>query len=304
MEINHFLLLPFIILFDAMIGEVRQYHPLVGFGHIANTMENYLNNNRVKNGVLAWLLLILPPFIITWALSSLFGWCFELVIGYLALGAKSLWQHAQPIQQALQNNDLKLARKRLSWIVSRNTASLNEEEISKATVESLLENGSDAIFATLFWFAVAGAEGALLYRLSNTLDAMWGYKNKRYYYFGYFAARVDDILNWIPARLTALSYSLYGDTKSAWQCWQQQGSKWYSPNAGPVMASGAGALNITLGGAAFYDGVLKLRIILGKGDTATAKDIHRAWLMIRTIMIYWSMIALILGVILLILRVL
>ena len=296
MEINHFLLLPFIILLDAIIGEVGQYHPLVGFGNLANAIENYFNNNRVRNGVLAWLLLILPLLIITWALSTLLGWWFELVIGYLALGAKSLWQHAKPIQQALQNHDLKLARKHLSWIVSRNTAQLNEEEISKATVESLLENGSDAIFATLFWFAIAGAEGALLYRLSNTLDAMWGYKNERYYYFGRFAARVDDVLNWIPARLTALSYSLYGDTKTAWQCWQQQGTKWYSPNAGPVMASGAGALNITLGGAAFYNGILKPRITLGTGHSAKAKDIHRAWLMIRTTMIYWSIIALVLGV--------
>ncbi len=296
MEINHFLLLPFIILLDAILGEARHYHPLIGFGNTANGIESYFNNNRIRNGVLAWLLLIVPLLIITWILSNLLGWWFELVIGYLALGAKSLWQHAQPIQQALQNNDLKLARKHLSWIVSRNTAQLNEEEISKATVESLLENGSDAIFATLFWFAVAGAEGALLYRLSNTLDAMWGYKNKRYYYFGRFAARLDDVLNWIPARLTALSYSLYGDTKTAWQCWQQQGTKWYSPNAGPVMASGAGALNITLGGAALYDGILKARITLGKGHTAEAKDIPRAWLMIRTTMIYWSIIALVLGV--------
>ena len=295
MEINHFLLLPFVVLLDAIAGEPTRYHPLIGFGNIALFIEDKLNNNRIVSGVIAWLLLVLPFVFVTWLLSNLLGWWFELIIGYLALGATSLWQHAKPIQLALQNKDITLARQRLSWIVSRNTATLNEEDISKATVESLLENGSDAIFATLFWFAIAGAEGALLYRLSNTLDAMWGYKNERYHYFGRFAARVDDVLNWIPARLTAISYSLYGDTKTAWKCWQQQGNKWYSPNAGPVMASGAGALGIKLGGNATYDGILKARITLGIGRSVRAEDITRAWLMVRTNMIYWSFIALILG---------
>ncbi|MCK5813491.1 MAG: cobalamin biosynthesis protein [Cocleimonas sp.] len=292
---NHFLLLPCIVLLDVIAGEPARYHPLVGFGNLAIFVEKIFNNNHIVSGVVAWLLLVLPLVFLTGVLSNLFGIWFELIIGYLALGATSLWQHAKPIQSALQNNNIKLARQRLSWIVSRNTATLNQDDISKATVESLLENGSDAIFATLFWFAIGGAEGALLYRLSNTLDAMWGYKNERYHYFGRFAARVDDVLNWIPARLTAIGYSLYGDTKTAWQCWQQQGTKWYSPNAGPVMAAGAGALGVKLGGAALYDGKLKERLQLGTGRTAKADDITRAWLMIRTNMIYWCIIALILG---------
>ncbi len=296
MEINHFLLVPCILLIDAIAGEPRRYHPLIGFGYLAQKIEKQFNNHRIATGVIAWFILILPLVMLSALFANLFGWWFELLIGYLALGANSLWQHAKPIQQALENNNLQLARQHLSWIVSRHTAQLNEEEISKATVESLLENGSDAIFATLFWFAIAGAEGALLYRLSNTLDAMWGYKNTRYYYFGRFAARVDDVLNWIPARLTALSYSLYGDSKIAWQCWQQQGTKWYSPNAGPVMAAGAGALGIRLGGDAIYDGKVKSRLQLGKGRTAKAKDILRAWQMVRSSFIYWGGIALVLGI--------
>ena len=156
MEINHFLLLPCIVLLDAIAGEPARYHPLIGFGNSAIFIEKFFNNNHIVSGVIAWLLLIIPLVIITWILADLFGWWFELIIGYLALGATSLWQHAKPIESALQNKDLGLARQRLSWIVSRNTSTLNQDEISKATVESLLENGSDAIFATLFWFAVAG----------------------------------------------------------------------------------------------------------------------------------------------------
>ena len=298
MEINYLLLLPLAVLLDAFFGEPRYYHPLIGFGNLGNRIEKSFNNNTIKAGVFAWLLLVLPFIFIGWLVADRTGGWFDVLVAYFALGANSLWQHAKPIQHALQNNNLPLARQYLSWIVSRQTHHLNEEDISKATVESLLENGSDAIFATLFWFAIAGAEGALLYRLSNTLDAMWGYKTTRYLYFGRFAARVDDVLNWIPARLTALSYSVYGNTKIAWHCWQTQGTTWYSPNAGPVMAAGAGALEITLGGNAIYDGKIKNRRVLGVGAPPVANDILRAWKMVKATLIGWCLIAIMLGVIL------
>ncbi len=297
MEMSYLLLLPAVVMLDALLGEPRRYHPLVGFGYLANKAEGQLNNKRITSGVLAWFLLLIPLLLVTWFLSSLFGWWFDLLVGYLALGAKSLWQHGKQIQVALDAQDINLARERVGWIVSRDTSALNEEEISKAAVESLLENGSDAIFATLFWFAIGGATGVLLYRLSNTLDAMWGYRTDRFHLFGRFTARVDDILNWIPARLTALSYSLHGDFKTAWHCWRTQGIKWYSPNAGPVMAAGAGALGLKLGGAAIYDGKLKPRLALGIGRSPKARDITRAWKMIRNSMISWCFVAIFIGLI-------
>ncbi|HIO93443.1 MAG TPA: cobalamin biosynthesis protein [Leucothrix mucor] len=292
---NYLLLLPAIVLMDALWGEPRHYHPLVGFGYLANQIEKRFNNNTIIAGLVSWLLLILPLLTITWFLSSLLGWWFDILVGYLALGAKSLWQHTKQIQEALDDNNIELARERVGWIVSRNTSELNEEEVSKAAIESLLENGSDAIFATLFWFVIGGVEGVILYRMSNTLDAMWGYRNERYLLFGRFAARVDDILNWVPARLTALSYSLHGDFKTAWRCWHTQGIKWYSPNAGPVMAAGAGALGLKLGGAATYHGKLKPRIDLGVGRRSEAKDITRAWKMIWHSVLAWCVISSFIG---------
>jgi adenosylcobinamide-phosphate synthase len=151
----------------------------------------------------------------------------------------------------------------------------------------LLENGNDAVFGTLFWFIVAGAPGAVLFRLANTLDAMWGYRTPRFLAFGCVAARIDDVLNWIPARLTALSYALLGNTRLAWRCWRSQAPAWSSPNAGPVMSAGAGALGLALGGAACYDGVVEDRPPLGTGRVATASDIGRAWRLVAGTTALW-----------------
>jgi len=154
-------------------------------------------------------------------------------------------------------------------------------------VESILENGNDAIFAALFWFLIAGIPGIVAYRLINTLDAMWGYRNQRYLYFGRVAARLDDLVNFIPARLTALTYALLGHRSQALRCWQQQAKYHDSPNAGPVMAAGAGALNLALGGPACYDGHWHQRPVLGCGNAPESEDINRALRLISKSILVW-----------------
>ena len=281
---------------DKVLGEAKRFHPLVGFGNLAILVEKQLNsieNSKVVGrdfidrafvnrafveralGVLAWMTVVLPITFIFFLLEKSLTY-FEVLsilvsafICYLAIGWKSLLQHAMNIATPLKNNDMTGARQAVAMIVSRDTQSLNEEGIAKAATESVLENGADAIFSALFWFILLGIPGVVLYRLSNTLDAMWGYKNPRFLYFGWCAARIDDVLNFIPARLTALSYALVGHTKIALKCWHAQGMNWKSPNAGPVMAAGAGALNVSLGGAAQYHSQLQHRPALGpeQGDT-------------------------------------
>lgn len=228
--------------------------------------------------------------------AAVFAACaVHVVLLWFALGARSLHDHIAPIAQALTQRDLAQARLLTSRIVSRDTSQADEAALSRAAVESALENGNDAIFGALFWFAIAGGPGALAFRLANTLDAMWGYRTPRYLRFGWAAARLDDVLNWIPARLTAASYALLGDTRTAWRCWREQAARWDSPNAGPVMASGAGSLNVLIGGPAVYHGVLEDRPTLGFGHPAKAAHIVAALMLVERTLVLWLAVLIVLA---------
>ncbi|MCA1858409.1 adenosylcobinamide-phosphate synthase CbiB [Massilia oculi] len=279
------------VLLDLLLGEPRRWHPLVGFGRLAQWLEGRLNHGRSRfpRGLLAWILAVLPLTALAWLAAHHAGLWLHAVLLYACIGLRSLREHTLPIVDALRAGDLETARVRTSWIVSRDTADAQEAELAKAGAESLLENGNDAVFGTLFWFLVAGGAGAVLFRLANTLDAMWGYRNERFDLFGRTAARIDDALNYVPARLTALSYVLLAGSARAraWQCWRSQAPAWSSPNAGPVMASGAGALGVSLGGAAVYDGRLEQRPPLGTGPAATSGDIARAWRLVLHTTLLW-----------------
>lgn len=283
------------LLLDRMFGEPKYYHPLVGFGFVASLTEKLLNKSELHSalvkrllGLMALCLLVLPFIFVAIYLSSL-SWLFDLALLTLAIGYQSLREHALAIRNALINNNFSLARKNVSMIVSRDTSNLNEEQICKASIESILENGSDAIFSAIFWFIIAGAPGVVAYRLVNTLDAMWGYKSSRYLHFGWAAARADDVLNYVPARLTAFSYFLASCNTNALKCWLKQAKNWKSPNAGPVMASGAGGLNLQLGGEATYNGELQIRPMLGSGKKARVTDIDSALNLVFHSIIIWML---------------
>ena len=280
------------LLLDRLFGEPRHHHPLVGFGRYATALERLfrrLGSSRAS-GLLAWSAAVLPWVTLAGSLREGNVWLGLLVdVGllYFAVGGRSLAEHARAVAAPLAAGDLAGARQRLARIVSRDTAGLDESGVAKATVESVLENGNDAIFGALFWFALLGGPGALLFRLANTLDAMWGYRNARYLHFGWAAARIDDVLNFVPARLTALSYALLGHTSAALRCWRTQAPAWDSPNAGPVMAAGAGALQLSLGGPAVYHGHLESRPTLGTGKPARAADIDKAIALVHNSVWLW-----------------
>jgi len=284
------------VLLDALLGEPKRWHPLVGFGWLANHLELKLNKlsspQRLRiTGFIAWLILLLPAAALSYFASfSALDWLADVALLYFSIGAHSLFMHARQIYTPLSQHNLADARHAVSMIVSRDTSQLNESEIATAAVESVLENGNDAIFGAIFWFLLFGGAGAVMFRLANTLDAMWGYRTPRYQYFGWAAARLDDLLNLIPARLTALSYALCGHTASALHCWRTQANTWYSPNAGPVMSAGAGALAVKLGGAATYHGQRKQRPTLGLGNDADNAHIPQAISLVKRSLGLWCAI--------------
>lgn len=287
------------VLLDRLLGEPRRAHPLVAFGRMAHWIERHMHADTKLAGVLAWSVTVLPTVLMLWGLQRAMPiWMSQLLavlVLYFTLGLRSLGEHAHPVATALRAGELDAARGAVGRMVSRDTAALNESQVAAAATESVLENGNDAVFGALFWFALLGAPGALLYRLANTLDAMWGYRTPRYERFGWAAARIDDVLNYVPARLTAFTYALCGNFNRAVHCWREQAPRWDSPNAGPVMAAGAGALDVRLGGAAPYHGVWEERPELGEGNPPSAESISRALRLLRDGVIVWLMIVLLLG---------
>ena len=284
------------LLCDRALGEPR-HHPLVAFGHVANRLERKLNHGSQKSpkkwlgGFAVALLVAVPGLCVYLAQSripgSVPGALFDILVLTVVIGWRSMKEHADDVSGALDSGNLPLAREKLSRIVTRETGGMKTGKITGSVIESLLENGNDCLFASLFWYAVLGPAGAVAHRLSNTLDAMWGYKTERFVDFGYVAARLDDLLGWIPARLTALCYALSGSFRHAMRAARKQVGKHKSPNAGLVMAAGTGALNITIGGPAVYCGVLEDKIVLGVGESAAPVDISRATRLIERSIALW-----------------
>ncbi len=300
---------------DYRFGEPKKYHPLVGFGRYVDFLQQKLNRptgsvlassaidtrTQFINGTVACLLAIIPiigsVIVIQHSLPDFINIFVDAGLLYLCIGWTSLQQHAKAIYDELNVNQLDLARTKLSWIVSRETDQLDSTEVAQASVESVLENSSDALFATLFWFMVAGVEGAILHRLVNTLDAMWGYKSKQFLYFGRFSAYFDDMLNYIPARLTAYGFAFCATSveqgKKALMCWRTQAKACSSPNGGVVMTTGAGALNVRLSEGAWYQGFgqqgseWQAKPIMGCGEAAQPKAILASLELVQRTLLFW-----------------
>ncbi|ODS23912.1 hypothetical protein AB835_06210 [Candidatus Endobugula sertula] len=303
------------VLLDIVLGEPKRCHPLVGFGYLAMFFERCFNRQCIRGsfikghsirdkpylskclsffvGFWGWLLLVIVPTLLLVIVVTLVervlsvSWWIEAIVLYFVIAYNSLRQHALAIMEPLQQANVVDARTQLAKIVSRDTAELEENGVCKAAIESVLENGSDAIFAPIFWFLVGGLPAVLIYRFSNTLDAMWGYKTERFLFFGRFAARMDDVLNWFPSRLVGVSYAILGKTTSAFDCWQQQAKLLKSPSAGVVMSSGAGSLQVRLGGDTIYHGETIPKPEFGCGEEPVSHDIQRSLRLVGLTLLLW-----------------
>jgi adenosylcobinamide-phosphate synthase len=284
-----------VILFDILFGEPPNIlHPTVWMGKLISALEKsvYVKEGipaRIAGGVLVAFVIFFAGAFGIFAedgLKKLFTepWT-EIIIAMTAsmtIGFRSLLGHARPVLKSLVRFRTIKARKDLSMIVGRETEKLDRSQISCATIETLAENLGDSIIAPLFFFAIFGLPGAFIYRAANTMDAMLGYKNEKYHDFGWAAAKFDDLLNYLPCRFCALpclflTAALYGRFSEAFKCAFKFHGVHASPNSGWYESTAAGALDVRLGGEAFYHGKKVDRPFFNpEGKKPSPKDIIRA----------------------------
>ncbi len=284
-----------ILLLDLLCGDPRGWpHPIVWIGRLIQRLEGWLRE-LINPPKVAGILLVALTLLSTWLAGGLLLkiaatfsagvlWLASLWLGWNCLALRSLHTESRAVISELEEGDLPGARQALAMIVGRDTGSLDEEQVLKATIETVAENTSDGVIAPLLYLLLGGPLLGLLFKAVSTLDSMVGYKNDNYREFGWAGARLDDLLNFIPARLTgflfvAAAYPLKLNGPGALQVMLRDAGKHASPNAGWPEAAAAGALNLQLGGPASYFGKTVTKPSFGDADQAP--DISHYRQMIR-----------------------
>ncbi len=286
--------LVFGFLLDCLLGDPYTLpHPIRLIGNTITRLEKFyrklLPHQEFLAGTLLWVSIVVLstgiPLIILllcYRINRWFGVAVESIFCYYLIAPKCLQKESMKVYHALEQHNLPKARKYLSMIVGRDTNVLDETGIIKATVETVAENTSDGVTAPLFYMIFGGAVLGFLYKAVNTMDSMLGYKNEQYLYFGRFSAKADDVFNFIPSRITALimivsSYLTHLDGKNAYRIWLRDRFNHDSPNSAQTEAVCAGALNVQLGGDAYYFGKLHKKKTIGDNNRKIENtDIQRA----------------------------
>ena len=263
--------------FDVIFGDpIKLPHLIVWYGHSISFGEKKLNKGRyrfIKGALLVIVLVsmsfVVPYLIIRYLNASEFqilSIIFSSLMLFYCLANKTLVKEGFAVFNALKNDGIDAGRKRLSWIVGRETNNLNAQQIRVATFETMSENLSDGVIAPLFYFLILGVPGAMAYKMINTFDSMIGYKNDRYIWFGKFAAKLDDVVNYIPARITAILMLVVQFKLGGLTFIFKEGSKHSSPNAGYPEAALAYILNCRFGGPNYYHGKLVDKPFIGSNN--------------------------------------
>lgn len=275
------------LLLDWLLGDMRWFfkfapHPVVLIGKLISFLEKKLNresrskNARIARGLVVTLFVTGFSALIGYVLSKAFslipyGWLGEILLVAILLAGRSLFTHVGAVAKGLKEGGIEGGREAVSHIVGRDPKTLDEFGVARAAVESLAENYADGVVAPAFWYLIFGLPGILAYKAINTLDSMIGYRTKRYKQFGMTAARLDDLANWIPARLSALIITLAAffapraNPFRAIKFIHKFAGKHASPNAGWPEGAMAGALDFALGGPRRYPGGVKEAAWIGSG---------------------------------------
>jgi adenosylcobinamide-phosphate synthase len=267
---------------DRLLGDPRRFHPVAGFGQAASKLETRLYaDTRAAGSAYAVLLVgsVAAAGVVAERLTKdrpIARTVLTAAATWAVLGGRSLEREAEAMAGLLEEKDISQARTRLGHLCSRDATELEADELARATVESVAENTSDATVAPLLWGGLLGIPGLIGYRAANTLDAMVGYKSARYRNFGWASARFDDLVNLLPARTCALLTGVVaGRFRETWRIWHRDAPRHPSPNAGPVEAAFAGALDLRLGGTNTYGDEVEDRGTLGDGLRPAVADIRR-----------------------------
>jgi len=312
--------IPVAFLLDILIGDPCWFpHPVKGIGRFIKILEKIFYkpyfNLRIGGVILALVVVgtsFAGGFLAIYFIGKI-NKLLEFILGsfiiFTCLSAGNLAREAKDVYFVLSESDIDLARKRVGRIVGRDTKNLSEPEVVRAAVESVAENSVDGIISPLFYAFLGGAPLALAYKAVNTLDSMLGYKNSRYFHFGWFSARLDDMANFIPARITALlipltTYIFGKDGKSVIRVILRDGGNSPSPNAGIPEAGFAGALGVRLGGTNFYQGKREDRPFIGddlkklsKEDILSAVKLMQALSIVTFLLFFgvWRVVSLLVG---------
>lgn len=298
---------------DQLIGDPRSpLHPVVIIGKLISVLEKHLRHpwhspirQKVAGAVLVTVVLLLTymtvhlvmeAFLLVHPLAALVG---GAIVLSFSITPRSLAEAGNEIKVYLLTGNIVEARRKVGWIVGRDTDNLDEAEVTRATVETVAENIVDGIISPLFYFLIGGVPLAFLYRAVNTLDSMVGYKNEKYLHFGMIAARVDDIFNYIPARITGLmivvvAFILGFNGMQAARMILRDAAKHPSPNSGIAEAAVAGALGVRLGGLNYYGGVPSFRAFMGdEQKKLSAVNIEETIKIMYGVTLLWIIVAMI-----------
>lgn len=265
---------------DLLIGDPNNpFHPVRGIGLLASKLETIfrklLKNSLKIAGLIVWIITIILTFAITYGIifvcmkiNKYLGVIVQGIIIYFCISAKGLVVEGYKVIKYLNEGNIEKSRKQLSYIVGRDTESLDSKGITRAVIETIAENMSDGVIAPILFAGIFGAAGSMAYKAVNTMDSMFGYKNDKYIEFGYFPAKLDDWFNYIPARVTGIliiisSFFLKRDYKNSLKIYKRDRYNHTSPNSAHPEAAMAGALDIQLGGANYYFGKIVEKPVIG-----------------------------------------
>ncbi len=293
------------MILDAILGEPRALwnrwpHPAVLMGQAVAWVERRLNSGAARRakGVFAVLCLSVGAWALGWLLSLLPGQVAEVILGAILIAQKSLAQHVRAVADALALS-VGDGRASVAMIVGRDTRAMEEPDIARAAIESAAENFSDGVIAPVFWFALAGLPGLLVYKTVNTADSMIGHRTERFRAFGWAAARLDDLLNLIPARLSAVLIWLSAPRRESWFGIIRDARLHRSPNAGWPEAAMAQVLGVALSGPRSYNGVKQAFPFVnpeGRHEIGAAEIegsiavLWRTWALVLALLVLWALL--------------